>query len=115
MAKRAKRNTVEDSFQRLYEENWNAILSYALRRTQRSEDAADIVAETFLVAWRRFDDVPSGESGRAWLYGVARRTLANQRRGEHRRDRLAERLRNELSTASPAENRGRMEESASPA
>lgn len=45
------------------------------------KDAADAVAETFLVAWRRLPEVPSGEEARPWLYGVARRTLANQRLG----------------------------------
>jgi RNA polymerase sigma-70 factor (ECF subfamily) len=57
------------------------------------------VAETFLVAWRRLDKVPAGEQARLWLYGVARRQLANQRRGQLRRARLADRLRSELPAA----------------
>lgn len=61
-----------------------------------------MIAETFLVAWRRLDEVPEGEEARLWLYGVARRALANQRRGEHRRTALAERLRSELAIASVA-------------
>jgi RNA polymerase sigma-70 factor (ECF subfamily) len=76
-------------------EHGREILAYALRRTG-AEDAADIVAETFLVAWRRLEDVPPGDQARLWLYGVARRTLANQRRGERRRERLGERLRADL-------------------
>ena len=54
------------------------------------------MAETFLVAWRRRADVPAGEGARLWLYGVARRVLANQRRGELRRSALGSRLRAEL-------------------
>lgn len=50
----------------------------------------DVVAETLLVAWRRLDDVPP--SPLPWLYGVARRVLANHRRGEQRRERLAGRV-----------------------
>lgn len=81
------------------------VLAYALRRADTPEDAADVVADTFLVAWRRLDDLPDGPDARLWLYGVARRTLANQRRGERRRLRLAERLRTELPPLSAAAQR----------
>ena len=48
---------------------------------------------TFLTAWRRLDEMPPDPETRLWLYGVARRVLANHHRGEHRRSALAERLR----------------------
>lgn len=86
-------------FRRLFDEAERDLLGYALRRVQRPEDAADVVAETFLVAWRRLDDVPAGPEARLWLYGVARRQLANQRRGQLRRSQLADRLRDELPGA----------------
>src|SRR5689334_4759444 len=88
-----------DRFRRLFAETERDLLAYALRRVDRAEDAADVVAETFLVAWRRLDRVPTGDGARLWLYGVARRQLANQRRGQLRRSRLAERLRAELPSA----------------
>jgi RNA polymerase sigma factor (sigma-70 family) len=96
------RRLAETRFRRLYAEHGRALLAYALRRTADAEDAADVVSETFLVAWRRAGEVPSGGDARPWLYGVARRTLANQRRGERRRDRLAQRLRHDLAAAIPA-------------
>jgi RNA polymerase sigma-70 factor (ECF subfamily) len=86
-----------DRFQALYEDNYHRVLGYALRRVDR-DDAADVVAETFLVAWRRLDELPPGEQARLWLYGTARRVLANQQRAQRRRDRLTERIR-----AEPAE------------
>jgi RNA polymerase sigma-70 factor (ECF subfamily) len=86
-------------FERLFERAERDLLAYVLRRVDRPEDAADIVAETFLVAWRRVDDVPAGDEARLWIYGVARRVLANQRRGQLRRSRLADRLRDELPAA----------------
>ena len=86
-------------FRRLFDDTERDLLAYALRRVARPEDAADVVAETFLVAWRRLDDVPPGEQARPWLYGVARRQLANQRRGQLRRSQLADRLRDELPAA----------------
>jgi RNA polymerase sigma-70 factor (ECF subfamily) len=76
-------------FEALYAEHGDAVLRYARRRTARAA-ADDVVAETFLVAWRRLDRVPA--EPRAWLLAVARRTLANQRRGERRRLALAAQL-----------------------
>ena len=93
------RAEAEAQFNRLYGEYGRDVLAYALARTSKPEDAADVVAETFLVAWRRAADVPSGPTARLWLFGVARRVLANQRRGEGRRTRLAERLQMELPAA----------------
>ncbi len=81
----------QDAFQRLYQEHYRAIAAYALRRL-RSEDADDLVAETFLVAWRRLEDIPEGDLTRPWLYAVARRTLSQRTRSSRRRDRLMARL-----------------------
>jgi RNA polymerase sigma-70 factor (ECF subfamily) len=89
-------------FDRLWEANYEAILGYALRRTDSSDDAADVVAETFLTAWRRACDAPGGEQVRLWLFGIARRVLANQQRGRRRHDRLAHRLHAAQPRAAPA-------------
>jgi RNA polymerase sigma-70 factor (ECF subfamily) len=77
-------------FERLYDAHYAAVLAYALRRTGPTM-AHDVAADTFLVAWRRFDVVPVDAA--PWLYGVARRVLANERRAENRRAALAERMR----------------------
>lgn len=80
--------------------NGNALLSYFARRMPRREDAADLVSEVFLIAWRRIGDVPAdSEQARKWLYSVARGVLANYRRGEVKRHELAERLRIAISEA----------------
>jgi RNA polymerase sigma factor (sigma-70 family) len=84
-------------FDDLYAANHRQVLGYLLRRTDNTDDAADVFAETFLIAWRRLDDLPSGQQARMWLYGTARLTLANHRRGERRRTALAERLRADLA------------------
>jgi len=85
----------QDHFRGVYEANFGAILGYAVRRVDDPTDAADVVSETFLVAWRRLDDVPPGQE-RLWLFGVARNVLANHHRSVRRRGRLGERLRDEL-------------------
>ena len=87
----------EDRFRRAYAGDFAALLAYALRRAAQPEDAADVVAETFLVAWRRRQEMPAGDEARLWLYGVARRVLANQARGGVRRERLGERLRQQVT------------------
>ncbi|MFI6921516.1 RNA polymerase sigma factor [Nonomuraea spiralis] len=92
-------------FEELYTEHYAAVSGYVRRRTDDPHDTADVIAETFTTAWRRLGDVPAGDRARLWLYGVARRTLANHRRGESRREALTERLRAELAewTDGPAE------------
>jgi RNA polymerase sigma-70 factor (ECF subfamily) len=75
-----------------------AVLAYALRRTSR-DDAADVVAETFLVAWRRLDDVDE-RSALPWLYAVARRVLLSQQRATRRQQAIAERVAGGLPEAS---------------
>jgi RNA polymerase sigma factor (sigma-70 family) len=87
-----------DRFRALFDAHHRAVLGYALRRTSPA-DAADVLADTMLVAWRRLDDVPEGQGARPWLFGVAHKALANQRRGAVRRDRLRARAEAAVSEA----------------
>jgi RNA polymerase sigma-70 factor (ECF subfamily) len=87
-------------FEGIFAANYRAVLAYALRRGSRAE-AEDAVAETFLVAWRRLEQVP--DPAKHWLLGVARRSLANQRRSSRRQRALGERLAREpQSRAEPS-------------
>jgi RNA polymerase sigma-70 factor, ECF subfamily len=79
----------EREFRELYRDHAGAVFTYAQRRLDRS-DAEDLVADVFLVAWRRGDEPP--RDSRAWLMAVARRTLANRLRAKRRAGALAERL-----------------------
>ena len=90
-------------FRRCYADNFPLLLAYAVRRVEQPEDAADVVAETFLIAWRRLREVPDGDDARLWLYGVARRVLANHHRAGVRRERLGERLRQRLTSVFAAD------------
>lgn len=71
----------------LFEEHREAVMAYATRRAPAL--AHDVTSETFLLVWRRLEDVP--DEPRAWLLGVARKALANQLRGERRRAMLVRR------------------------
>lgn len=68
------------------------VLAY-MRRRIAWHDAVDATEEVFVVAWRRWDEVPKPPDDLAWLYGVARRVVANQARSNRRRRRLDGRLR----------------------
>ncbi|GAA2501360.1 RNA polymerase sigma factor [Winogradskya humida] len=73
----------EQRFRAIHEETYADLLRFVERRIPRA-DAEDVVASVFLVAWRRLGEVPG--DARPWLFGVARRTIANQVRGVRRRD-----------------------------
>jgi RNA polymerase sigma-70 factor (ECF subfamily) len=79
-------------FRTVYEQTYGDLLRFVQRRVHPSQ-AEDVVAEAFLVAWRRLDDLPL-EPGpaRAWLFGIARNTLLNERRAEGRRQALGVRI-----------------------
>ncbi len=81
-----------ERFNALYRTHATAVLRYACRRTD-PDTARDVVAETFLVAWRKLAAVPVDPAqAEPWLYGVARRVLANVDRSTQRTLRLAARL-----------------------
>jgi RNA polymerase sigma factor (sigma-70 family) len=85
----------EERFTSLYRAHHGAVMRYASRRTD-PDTARDVVAETFLVAWRRLSAVPADPAQvQPWLYGVARRALANSDRSHRRSDHLAARLRHD--------------------
>ena len=88
----------ETRVERLIETNTPALLAYFLRRTSDPADAADLLGDTQLVIWRRAKALPADDAeARLWIFGVARRVLAGQRRGQQRRDALQDRLRAQLT------------------
>jgi RNA polymerase sigma-70 factor (ECF subfamily) len=73
------------------------VYSFA-RRHCDPVSAQDVTSETFLVVWRRMDELP--DAPLPWLLGIARNVLRNQVRAAVRRDRLVETL-----TAAPGTSR----------
>ena len=79
-------------FAALYNDAYGDVLRF-VRRRAGPHRAEDVVHETFLVAWRRFDDVPSGiGDARAWLFGAARKCLLNDQRSQTRQGALEVRI-----------------------
>jgi RNA polymerase sigma factor (sigma-70 family) len=91
--------TREERFNDLHERHFEAIRRYAFRRSPALAD--DIVSETFLVAWRRLDDIP--DDARPWLFGVARNVRLNLQRSTRRQDAVAQRLTAEVPASAQKE------------
>jgi RNA polymerase sigma factor (sigma-70 family) len=97
-----RRNDEGADFSELYRKTSPDVLAFLLRRCPTAEDAADGLAETFLVAWEKRDQIPADGEARPWLFAVARNVM---RRGHERRGRAASAARalaSELETSAAA-------------
>jgi RNA polymerase sigma factor (sigma-70 family) len=82
----------EDAFREAFVVHVEPVLRYCQRRLAEKDAAWDVVAETFLTAWRRWDTAPPIQSQTLpWLYGIAANSLRNANRSERRRFNLASR------------------------
>jgi RNA polymerase sigma factor (sigma-70 family) len=80
-------------FRVLYDQSLPRVFSFITRAlAPQVADADDLVAEVYLVAWRRIDDVPASPEDLLWLFGVARNVVAHHRRSTALRLRLQNRL-----------------------
>jgi RNA polymerase sigma factor (sigma-70 family) len=90
----------ERRFESCFRDHYAAVLAFSIRRLPDRSTAEDAAAETFAVAWRRRGLIP--DEPLPWLYGIALRVAANQRRSGERRRRLGERLEHEASSRESA-------------
>ncbi len=74
-------------YRNLFDENYAFVRAYCTRRVG-AQDAEDLTAEVFTVAWRRIDAVPVGEKALPWLYGVAYRVVSHYRHSMGRKRKL---------------------------
>lgn len=88
-------------FEQLFRDTRTDLLAYVMRRSQSAEDAADVLAEAYLIAWQKLDAIPSGERARLWLFGVARNLLLKGASRHRSRHALVERLAGELRRGHP--------------
>jgi RNA polymerase sigma factor (sigma-70 family) len=93
---RVKMDERQQRFKELYESTSPRIVAYALRRSGSPENAADVVAESFTIAWRHLDDLRNVSEGLPWMYAICRRVVANHLRSARRRTELTERIGAEL-------------------
>lgn len=83
----------EQTFTALYESARPDLVAFVRRRSPDAGAVDDVVAEAFLVVWRRLDDLPrDAGQARAWLFGITRNVLLNAHRGQRRGHALEVRL-----------------------
>ncbi|HYY32175.1 MAG TPA: RNA polymerase sigma factor [Gaiellaceae bacterium] len=87
------------AFEALFRTTRADLLAYLLRRSTSPEDAADVLAETYLIAWRKLETIPKGDRARLWLFGVARNLLLKSATRRRSGDALVSRLAGELRAA----------------
>ena len=90
----------EAGFAALFEAHYGAVVAYARRRGVAWDEAHDVAAEVFGIAWRRSQRMPT-EAPRPWLLAVARRCLANHRRASLRWRGLVDRATSAFGAAPP--------------
>jgi RNA polymerase sigma-70 factor, ECF subfamily len=71
----------EERFRRLYHAHKGAVRAYAWRRGP--DEADDVAAETFTIAWQQLESVPAEPL--PWLIGIARHVRLSQERADCRR------------------------------
>jgi RNA polymerase sigma-70 factor (ECF subfamily) len=82
----------ERTFRSVYEAVYPDLLRFVQRRAG-PDHAEDVVADAFLVVWRRLDELPRHpDDARAWIFGIARNLLLNDHRAARRRHALGVRL-----------------------
>ncbi|WP_328440841.1 sigma-70 family RNA polymerase sigma factor [Streptomyces sp. NBC_00444] len=79
----------EAQFTDVYRAHYEDVLRF-VRRRAHPMNVDDIVAETFLTAWRRRRERP--RDPRPWLFGTARKVMLNANRGMRRYSALAVRI-----------------------
>lgn len=88
----SSRDRAQQRFEQLFNSAYGDLLAYAVRRTRTRDEAEDVVAEVFAVAWRRCDDMPAGDNACLWLFGIARLVVRSHHRTHGRVARLVAKL-----------------------
>jgi RNA polymerase sigma-70 factor (ECF subfamily) len=88
-----------EEFERLFRETREDLFAYLVSRCRDPEQAADLFAETYLIAWQKFAKIPPGDHAKLWLFGVARNLPLKGFRQHRVADALVERLAGELRSA----------------
>jgi RNA polymerase sigma factor (sigma-70 family) len=97
----ARNHDARSRFRSLYESTFAEIYAFVARSQTSGSDTDDVVAESYLAAWRRINDVPIPPNDRLWMYGVARNTLARFERSRRRQGRLFSRLSSQTDAGPP--------------
>lgn len=76
----------DESFQTEALPHLDAVYRFALRLSGSVADAEDLVQETFLRAFRAWDQYTPGTRAKSWLFTICRNVFLRQRKRERRRE-----------------------------
>jgi RNA polymerase sigma-70 factor, ECF subfamily len=76
----------------------DAVYRFALRLAGSPDAAQDLVQDTFLRAWRAWDQYEPGTRARSWLFTICRNTFLRSRERDQRQVRVVEREAPRLDT-----------------
>ena len=77
-------NIKEDVFTNETLPHRNALYNYALKISGNSDDAQDLVQETYFKAYRHFDKFQSGTNSKAWMFMILKNSFINDYRKSKR-------------------------------
>ena len=77
-------NMKEDVFTNETLPHRNALYNYALKISGNSDDAQDLVQETYYKAFRYFDKFESGTNSKAWMFMILKNSFINDYRKSKR-------------------------------
>ena len=77
-------NIKEDVFTNETLPHRNALYNYALKISGNSDDAQDLVQETYYKAYRHFDKFQSGTNSKAWMFMILKNSFINDYRKSKR-------------------------------
>ena len=91
------RRAADKRLRDVFEANASDLLAYLERRIDPRAEAADVLSETMVIAWKKVKKLPdSPDEGRMWLFALAKNALLNHRRALGRYSAAVDRLRNSL-------------------
>ncbi len=86
------------SFQEEALPHLDAVYRFALRLSGSAADAEDLVQETFLRAFRAWEQYTPGTRAKSWLFTICRNVFLRQRKRDQRRDETVRQAAQEADT-----------------
>jgi RNA polymerase sigma-70 factor (ECF subfamily) len=80
--------TLAQRYSELYENHFEFVWRSARYLGEPDASLDDAVQDTFLVAYRRFEDFEARSSPRTWLFAITMRVVSDHRRSRRRKNRL---------------------------
>jgi RNA polymerase sigma-70 factor (ECF subfamily) len=91
-----------ERYEQVYSYTYADLVRFVIRRGHPAEQAEDVVAEAFVVAWQRLGDLPEElAEARAWLFGITRRLLLAKQRTDNRGQALSVRIAGQAAVDGP--------------